>query len=688
MIETHPRLVVACCVVAAVAFTPPRTWAQEAPDIYTEFSKFCARHFSAEREEELYGMFGKGLQVQPKSVWKHISESSACVAWETNLPAKTHVEYGTDGTYGLRTREPERPFSLHLHYLRNLRANTTYHYRLVSIDERGNIITGENQTFTTRRMAEAVRIPEEVAGPPYVLDRANATYLVDRDLSTDGAAIFIAASGITLDLGGHALTYDQRRDTRDQGACGVRGHMTRGLDLRQITVVNGTVRQGKGDSSTRRLWHTLYNPIFFKNPKELELAGLTVEYAGEQVIAMALIMGAANADIHHNVLRDSGRALFNRHTGMDAIAFGAQDSRLHHNLIKRTRHRGVKASPRNEIHSNEIYIDSYATNSYGIMYYNPKGAEKLDIHHNRIFGTGFHPIGIGSGHGYREVRIHRNYVQMQGTPPQGRWRGGQGGGDPANQLHPVNCIRLQRPRDKIEHHDNVFVSKGRGRGALMRGIWLVPGEDSGKYLVFRNNRIKLVAEDGQAEGYAVSAGGAGDRSRASLVTLKGNTIITNLCHIQFGDNYSHGGRYALSGNRFVRLGDDPRYRTIRLGWRGWKHETFGHTFLDSEFEGGAAHNSVSFDGQQSGRYDFGVAWTLEIKVNPKAMIAIADGTGEAVFTGEAPAKGIVSVPLVQYTRTRRGRRALTPHTVTARSGGKTATRNVTMDRKRSIDMAF
>ena len=52
----------------------------------------------------------------------------------------------------------------------------------------------------------AVRVPEGVQGPPYVLDRADTTYLVTGDLSTDGTAIFVAASGITLDLGGHILT--------------------------------------------------------------------------------------------------------------------------------------------------------------------------------------------------------------------------------------------------------------------------------------------------------------------------------------------------------------------------------------------------------------------------------------------------------------------------------------------------
>ena len=672
-------------LMAAVVTIPRGTPAQEADELYGQFNRFCADHFTAEREPEVYRMFGADLAFEDEALWVHVSERSACVGFGTNLPAKTTIEYGTTDQYGSRTAEPERCFYRHVHYLKGLEAETEYHYRTVAVDERGNKVAGKDRTFTTRAMLDAVRIPGGLEGPPYVLDKENATYLVTEDFSSDGTAIFIAASGITLDLGGHTITYDQKRDTADEGACGVRGHKTRGIGLEKVTVVNGTILQGKGKSSTRKLWNTLYNPIFFKNSSRLELAGITADYHGDQVVAVALIMGAQKADLHHNVFLDGGASLFNRHLGMDVISFGASDSQCHHNLIKRTRHRGVKAFPDNEIHSNEIYIDSYATNSYGIMYYAPKGAQNLNLHGNRIFGTGYHPVGIGSGQGYREVRIHGNYIQMQGSPPEGRWRGGQGGGDAANQLHPVNCIRLQRPAASIEHYDNVFVSRGKGRGCLTRGIWLVPGENTGKGIVFRNNRIKLVAEDAQAEGYAVSAGGAGEQSRSSLVQLTGNTVISNLCHVRFGDNYSHGGRYAFSSNTFVRVGDDPRYQTVRLGWQGWKYESYGHTFTDSLFEGGAGYDKVAFDGIRRGRYDFTVQWTLTAKTEPGAAVTITDRNGKEAFAGKADADGKVIASLAQYVHTREGKVLLTPHTVAvAKEGFRAATKTVTVENKMEL----
>ena len=304
---------------------------------------------------------------------------------------------------------------------------------------------------------------------------------------------------------------------------------------------------------------------------------------------------------------------------------------------------------------------------------------------NRIFGTGYHPVGIGSGQGYRDVKVTANYIQMQGTSPADRWRGGVGGGDPAGQLCTVNGIRLQKPRGNIELSDNVIVIRGSGRNRWMRGLWLVPGDEGNETLAIRNNRVKVIAEDKEADGHALAAGGVRG-GRPTPVTLSGNTLITNLCHVQFGDNYSHGGRHVFSGNRFVRVGDDPRYRTARLGWRGWKYETHGHVFADSAFEGGASVESVSFDGTRSGRFDFAVAWSLEVSTLPGAAVAIRDSTGEQVFSGKAPPDGKLTVPLTQYVRTRSGKASRTPHSVTVEHNGKKTTRAVTMDKRQSIQM--
>ena len=691
-----------CAAAVLAALCPLRgadAPAQTPEEVCERFDRFCGEHFRAEAEPEVYATFGRDLKIDPAGQWRYVSETSACLAWQTNLRARSHVEYGPTTKYGRRTRAGGRPFSVHVHYLRDLKPDAAYHYRFVCVDERGNKVVGADATLTTRRLAAAVRVPGDLPGPAYVLDRPNTTYLVTKDITADSTAFNIAADGVTLDLGGHTVTYDAKAGAADptaderlygwhasQRPCGIRTADGR----RRIRIVNGRVRQGAGRGTSRP---SGYNPIFLRRPRETEVAGMTIEWSGSQVTGLMVNNAYSGVELHHNVLTDMGTELYNRHRGLDAIAFqigreNDETARCHHNLVQRTRHRGLLVTANCDIYSNEIYIDSYATNSYGVMYYDNRGARKLAIRHNRIFGTGFHPIGIGSGQGWSDVEVRANYIQMQGTSQQWRWRGGAGGGDPGaaegTAVYPVNGIRLQDPRSNIVHRDNVVVVKGSGESCVMRGLWLVPEEKAGEGIVFRNNRVKLLAQDGKATGYAVSAGGTPRTQDIATITLEGNRLASNLVNVQFGDNYGCGGKYRFVSNTFARLDGDARYRTFRLGWKGWKYETFGHAFIDSKFEGGADYDSVSFDGAARGRYDFSVAWRLVVHTDPGAEVVIADRTHAEVFSGRAGPDGKATAALVQHTYRRGGKTPHTPHTVTVSAGGRATTQEVVMNADREV----
>ena len=59
--------------------------------VYDLFNRFCLANFGAEKEPLVYDLCGKTLQVNPGGDWVHPSETSACIAWETNLPAMAVV---------------------------------------------------------------------------------------------------------------------------------------------------------------------------------------------------------------------------------------------------------------------------------------------------------------------------------------------------------------------------------------------------------------------------------------------------------------------------------------------------------------------------------------------------------------------------------------------------------------------
>jgi len=654
----------------------------QAETAYQVFNAFCTRHFGAEKEELVYQTFGKDLKVVEGGSWQHVSETSAVFAWETNLPAKTHVEYGETARYGKKTPEPERHLYLHVHYLKALKPETTYHCRFVSVDERGKRAVSGDVTFQTRKVPGAIRVPGNLGRAPYVLDRANATYVLTEDITSDGTAIFLAAPGVTLDLNGHTVTYDDKKDTSQQGACGIRGHKRRGLRLSKLKVLNGTIKRGKGKSTTRRIYEDLYGPMFFYGPREMEIAGVTVDYDGEQVIALLWINNGDRNDVHHNVFLDRATRLINRHVGLDIVAARFDNSRVHHNLVKRTRHRGLRCGGTNtELYSNEVYIDSWATNSYGLWV----GDDAVG-HHNRVFGSGFHPIGLMLGYiNAKNRKYHSNYIQMQAvarTDIVDRWRGGQGGGGGGSVgmsgVTPAVGLRLQKgPQENIEFTGNVVVCKAWGEKALTRGMFLVPTSGV-RNVTIKDNVVKLVVEDDKADGWAVAGLGA----RGENITLEGNTIISNICNVRFGDPYSVGGTYRFVSNRFVRIGGNPRYKTVRIGDR--KGPTSGHVFLDSRFEGGAGFDEVSFEGR--GERDFTVQWTLTVRTEPGAHVTITDKDGKEVFSGNADTKGRVSAALSQYLVNPNGKTSFTPHTVKVEKGGRHAQKTLTLEEKTEIEL--
>jgi len=113
------------------------------------------------KEPEMYKQCGETLEVTKGSEWSYVSEKSAVIGWRTSLPAKTHVEYGPKaGLYYWRTglSDPIRNFNAHVHHLKGLTPDTAYHYRIVSMDERVRIIHGEDQTFRTNPIRNAISV--------------------------------------------------------------------------------------------------------------------------------------------------------------------------------------------------------------------------------------------------------------------------------------------------------------------------------------------------------------------------------------------------------------------------------------------------------------------------------------------------------------------------------------------------
>lgn len=77
------------------------------------------------------------------------AESSAVMTWQTDIPADSQVEYGTDESYGSMTELDPGLVTEHSVIITGLSTGTLYHFRILSAGSTGTIMPSKDGTFTT-----------------------------------------------------------------------------------------------------------------------------------------------------------------------------------------------------------------------------------------------------------------------------------------------------------------------------------------------------------------------------------------------------------------------------------------------------------------------------------------------------------------------------------------------------------
>jgi hypothetical protein len=656
-------------------------------DPYDEFRVFAESAFGAEREPLVYETFG-GILDLPADWWEFVSESSAVIGFSTNLPARSHIEYGAGDSFQRSTVPTDRHYSNHLHYLTGLEPDVEHQYRVVMIDERGTQIRSAPRTLLPRSIDHAIRIPGNVSGPPYVLENSNAYYLLERDIHANDTAILIRADDITLDLGAHEVTYNNRTVSPtggwlqyiEEAGFGIRSEGGRGL-----TIVNGRIRQGIGNGAGHRSESIGFNPVLLQEASHLDIAGLTLEYSGPQLAGLVALYPSGFNSVHHNVFVDRGTILINRHgVGSKSMAIHNDISTFHthHNLVKRTRQSALDGA---RINDNEIYIDSHATNSFGI----PGLQNDREAFGNRIFGTGYHVVGMGWG---RNNWWHDNFIHLVGQGPSPR-------SPEYGDQESLNGIRLtQYGGAEVDYsdsivEDNVIVISGggcddNGRCTIARGLqWA--SDPHVRDNVIRNNTIKVVMNDEVSVAAALVTQGMIDRcGTEEPVLYMGNRLISNITTLRLGDSYGTGCNHVFVKNSLVRVGSREDFRTFRFAYPVPVVDQF---MYDSELEGGAELGSVGFShpGQE-----LTVGWTLDVTVleggeavpGADVVFRAVDGSGLAVRSTDS--LGVASARVTQYVANSRGRIYRTPTQVSIFYRGATISRWIEVQRPTSTQITI
>ena len=100
-----------------------------------------------------------------------MTNSWATIAWSSNEPADSLVQYGTTTVYGSSSPIDPTPVYDHSIAITGLAASTLYHYRVTSRDGAGNVTTSADATFTTSSVDSTQTITfDDIAGENQMLE--------------------------------------------------------------------------------------------------------------------------------------------------------------------------------------------------------------------------------------------------------------------------------------------------------------------------------------------------------------------------------------------------------------------------------------------------------------------------------------------------------------------------------------
>jgi hypothetical protein len=124
-----------------------------------------------------------------------LTSFSATISWRTDEKADSEVEYGFTTRYGLLARYDTSLVISHSITLNGLRADSTYHFRVLSRDAAGNLAMSKDSSFVTPMRTAPLHTPYEV---PLTATRVYHLPYVEAQVT----GIFTSPSGKELRLAG------------------------------------------------------------------------------------------------------------------------------------------------------------------------------------------------------------------------------------------------------------------------------------------------------------------------------------------------------------------------------------------------------------------------------------------------------------------------------------------------------
>lgn len=304
---------------------------------------------------------------------------------------------------------------------------------------------------------------------------------------------------------------------------------------------------------------------------------------------------------HHNILYDRGSVAADRHGAVRALeATPSPNTEVAYNSFRRIRQRGIdqrtcySESCSFFVHDNELYVDSFAVNSFVIGV-----GDNAVITNNKIFGMGDSPIGIGWGN---NIRVADNFI-MRCFSPEKRF-------EEYERKSSVAGMRVTDYGGGLKNlcfERNTIALKAEDHCSFARGIWTINGVKS-QNIVYRDNIVKVEAMPENFDpNYGKHAGDFYNGNVENAVTpvsvngqpldipseeaptsllFEDNHLITNVNHITLGEGYgiANGARfYRTTLEKIPHDSEHKFYAPVRIGF--WYLNSMKNRLIDTKLIG-------------------------------------------------------------------------------------------------------
>ncbi len=532
------------------------------------------------------------------------------------------------------------------------------------------------------------------------LSTDGASYLLTTDLSSPGTCMTIRGDNITLDLGGHTITFDT------SAAGNTRGVYLNGT--RNSRVENGKVVQFSGcvgEGPCARDTGVRVSGAFDTLVKNVEITvqgydtfGIYMSSASSSCQAGTVNRLEGNT-ITHNGTYLSSRDGFSsepikieRHAGrFEVIGNRILASPQAGIMIYGYGDEGNGCNDGSEIADNYIDID-------GALYANPGGIHgfhtpALHIHHNQIVGDGQEGIQLDGARFQKDgalTRIHDNQVDVDCNYwPRGH-SAGRGILQGLRLRYTTEYVRVYNNTIKV-HADAVDDTLERNTAT---GIHLTCARWNGSArtggctdVKIWGNTVEAVTTGSLEQVYAITIDGVEDQI-TSGVEIYSNTFRSNGTILRYFDQGTLDNSAVFHDNLMEFL-PGARYNevTFRVDWSNSAAWPMTPSVRDISFGGGASKSDVVLTGGGVSGKRFSLDWTHELHVVDQngadvegALVTMRDAAGstEGQCTTDCTGRCSVVSREITYYRSDDPTR-YNPHRVTATKGGDEASLSATVD---------